>query len=114
MNEQWKFGRNWYSWVPLYNGLGLQGDQRRPYDFARVWIMREEWPRPVEIYPRDLPPEFNVAGLLWTPDPPLSAEHLPEPASAGLFKNSLSAAQHGTPAHAQYPSCQKRGPVWGW
>lgn len=75
MSKEWEFGRNWQSWVPLYGFSSLQ-DQRQPQDFERVWIMRPEWTEPKEIRPRDLPPWFNVAGMWWTPDPPLTNRDL--------------------------------------
>lgn len=64
--ESWRFGRNWQSWIPMYDF----GVCRDPRDFDLVWIMRPDWAEPQPVNPKTLPLWFNVAGLLWTPDPP--------------------------------------------
>lgn len=74
--HDWRFGRNWFPWIPAFGGMGGLSTPMRPNDYERVLTMRETWEEPREVVVKDMPPWANVADLLWSPigNPIKSAE----------------------------------------
>ena len=60
-------GIGWQSWIGSM--LCTRPEWRKPYDFYKVEIWREEWEEPEVVRPDELAPWVNVYGLWWRPLP---------------------------------------------